>query len=403
MPTIDEAMAEAEALRRAGRMRDAAGLYRRILAVSPGHLDAAYRLALAVIAMGAPGEARPLVAALERDVPGNADVLALKVKLLFAEGGTREATALAGAGLAATPDAHGLRQALLEGMAAHIRADARFAGDRLAAARTPPSPIQPVSVIACSIDPEKWRGIAGNMEALLGGTGYELIGIHDARSLCEGFARGFARARGDIIIFCHDDIELLDDCFAVRVAALLERFDVIGLAGTTCLGGASWFTSGWPHQQGIIAHRRPADTSYRVDVFGLGGAVTGGIEALDGLFMAARRDVVERIGFDAATFDGFHLYDTDFSYRAHLAGYRIALAHEIPVIHASTGNMGGDWAVQADRFLSKFAGRVPAGPRGPNPFRAAFLATRDQVRALHRAQIALREGQDWVTALDRPD
>ena len=38
------------------------------------------------------------------------------------------------------------------------------------------------------------------------------------------------------------------------------------------------------------------------------------VQALDGLFMAARRSVIERVSFDPVTFDGFHGYDLDFSY-----------------------------------------------------------------------------------------
>jgi GT2 family glycosyltransferase len=61
------------------------------------------------------------------------------------------------------------------------------------------------------------------------------------------------------------------------------------------------------------------------------------MQAVDGLFMAVRRGVAEQIRFDEKTFDGFHCYDIDFSYSAHLAGFRVAVAADLPVLHHSPG------------------------------------------------------------------
>jgi hypothetical protein len=36
----------------------------------------------------------------------------------------------------------------------------------------------------------------------------EIIGIHDARSLADGYNRGIAQSRGEHIILSHDDIEI---------------------------------------------------------------------------------------------------------------------------------------------------------------------------------------------------
>ena len=64
---------------------------------------------------------------------------------------------------------------------------------------------------------------------------FELIQISDARSLCEGYNHGFAKTRGDIIIFCHDDIEIISPDFPARLLAHLRTHDVVGVAGTTQL------------------------------------------------------------------------------------------------------------------------------------------------------------------------
>jgi glycosyltransferase involved in cell wall biosynthesis len=69
---------------------------------------------------------------------------------------------------------------------------------------------------------------------------FEVIQISDARSVCKGYNRGFAKTRGDIIIFCHDDIEIISPDFPARLLAHLRPHDVVGVAGTTQLIGANW-------------------------------------------------------------------------------------------------------------------------------------------------------------------
>jgi GT2 family glycosyltransferase len=83
------------------------------------------------------------------------------------------------------------------------------------------------------------------------------------------------------------------------------------------------------------------------------------IQALDGLFFCAKRSAAQTIGFDAETFRGFHFYDLDFTFRAHLAGFRLSVANDLFAIHDSLGNPGDAWAADARRFLEKFGRLLP--------------------------------------------
>ena len=83
-------------------------------------------------------------------------------------------------------------------------------------------------------------------------------------------------------------------------------------------------------------------------MLGGGPLVVPGIQALDGVFMAMRREVATAIPFDAEAFDGFHLYDLDFSFRAHRGGFRLAVCRDVVLIHESTGSYdAGVGGVQA--------------------------------------------------------
>src|SRR2546421_1950924 len=102
------------------------------------------------------------------------------------------------------------------------------------------------SFVICSIDQIKFRAIAHNIGTVMGGEPHEVVGVHDAKSLCEGYNRGVRAARGERIVFCHDDIEILTPDFAPKLKRHLETFDIIGVAGTERVIGGLLRAAGPP-------------------------------------------------------------------------------------------------------------------------------------------------------------
>jgi GT2 family glycosyltransferase len=98
------------------------------------------------------------------------------------------------------------------------------------------------------------------------------------------------------------------------------------------------------------------------------------MQALDGFFFAARREAALAVGFDDKAFDGFHFYDMDFTYRAHLAGMRLAVTTDVCALHRSLGDFGEDWQRYSRRFAEKFP--ELSGARGSNHHYAAPLPSR---------------------------
>ncbi len=232
-----------------------------------------------------------------------------------------------------------------------------------AATRTAPK----ISVVTCSIKPERFAALQDTYGRVLAGLDHEVIGIHDARSLCEGYNRGLARAQGDIIVFSHDDIEIAEPAFADRLLSALERFDLVGVAGSTRCSGETWGHAGPPNLAGRITQYDAGAGKWSVHAFGGNWPHTPGIQCLDGVFLACRRSLLDRVRFDAATFDDFHFYDLDFSYAAHLAGFRVGVAADLGLVHWSHGRLDARWRAQAERFLAKYRGRLAEpGPRRPD-------------------------------------
>lgn len=220
-----------------------------------------------------------------------------------------------------------------------------------------------ISVVIASVDAAKFARATRSLEVALDGAPHEIVGIHDARSLCEGWSRGLARARGDPVVFCHDDIAVHAQGLAARLARHLDRYDVVGIAGTRRCVGMDWSEAGIDEAQGAIVQDRGDGARfcfYGADADESGDAVAG-MQALDGVFLAVRRAAIESIGFDGDTFDGWHGYDADVTFRAHLAGLAVGVALDLPVVHYSRHVPDEARMRYHLRFARKHAERLASG------------------------------------------
>lgn len=264
------------------------------------------------------------------------------------------------------------------------------------------NPKPAISVIICSINAGKFARVSDCYRHLLADYPFEIIGIHDAKSLAGAYNAAMQRATGDILIFSHDDILILDNQFANKIVDRLKDYDLLGFAGTSRLIDGVWSSAGQPHIHGVISHAKTGSPRLTLDIFGVGQwPVVDGIQAMDGVCLITRRDVAEKIGFDALRFDGFHHYDADFSFAAHLTGFRLGVCCDIPLIHESSGVFGSDDHQKYEaRFRDKYRDVLPEcierPPQGPAAGRGAPLADSDAVlrawqpEILKRATVAMR-------------
>ena len=241
-----------------------------------------------------------------------------------------------------------------------------------------------ISLIMCSRDDARFAGASATYAKALAGTDHEVIRIPDARSMSEGYNRALLQAKGDPILLSHDDIELLSpDTFASRLLGHMEHFDVLGVAGTTRLMGPAWFNGGPPHLYGQLVHPHPDAGHYRVSLFGAPARSMGHMQAVDGVLMSVRRAVFERIRFDER-YSGFHLYDVDFSFTAHLAGYRVGCAFDLDLYHHSAGAFRDpEWEKAAWAFMAKYEKQL-AAPEFPVKWQGSVAKVNSLAEARRR-------------------
>jgi hypothetical protein len=263
----------------------------------------------------------------------------------------------------------------------------------------PPPPIArrpKVSALVCSVDRARFERVSASYRARFEGFALEIIGVHDARSLAEGYNRAASQATGDVLIFSHDDIGLVTPDFAARLAAHLERYDGVGVAGASQVTGPRWSDAGPGATHGHILHAPPPGRQGALLMaWGFQRPICEDLRLLDGAFIAVRRHVWESVRFDPDRYDGFHLYDMDFTLRASGTGARLAVPADLLLFHASQGRYGDAWRRYARRF-AEAAGLDWTAPALPCGLQAR-LETREQVDLLRAALVHFRYGAPAAT------
>jgi tetratricopeptide (TPR) repeat protein len=249
---------------------------------------------------------------------------------------------------------------------------------------------EPLSIVICSVDGQRFARAAASYATALGAWPHEVVRIDDARSLADGYARGLERARGPLVAFSHDDVEIATQDLGPRLAGHLRHCDVLGIAGATKLRGPAWSHAGHPFLHGLVVY--PEGAGLQVNLYSALGPRVGGMVLLDGVFLAARRDVARAIGWRGADLPGFHGYDVDFSLRAGARGLRLAVAADLGLVHRSRGSYDAAWRAAAAALQA----RHPA-LRGPVSARTHSFARTLRDAATVRAFIAGLE-RFWAEA-----
>jgi hypothetical protein len=326
--------------------------------------------------------------AAERRDAADRELAAIEAHL--AAGAVDRALAPACALVDARPEWQAAQRAYLRALLAWARRQEDLVA-RTFAAPVVPTRATRISVLVCSNDPARFARFHANCERRFAGLPHEIIGIHDARSLAEGYNRAAGQSVGEILIFCHDDIELVTPDFAARLRAHLERFDGIGVAGASRVTSAHVGQAGQRHIHGHVLHPvGAAERGVRLFVAGLQQPVNERMRMLDGAFIAVRRHVWETVRFDAERYDGFHCYDADFSLRASGAGANLAVPADLLLLHQSTGRYDARWAHYARRFAAQagFDFKEPPLPGGLQ----TRLDTLEEVDLLRAALVHFRYG-----------
>jgi hypothetical protein len=157
--------------------------------------------------------------------------------------------------------------------------------------------------------------------------------------------------------------QLLSHDYLPRLLGHLRAFDAVAITGTLLLSAPGWHQSGPPYLLG--QHLYPlANGRVGLVVYRAPRPIVGGAQALSGPLFAFRKSLLQAISFDEEAFPSQELAVTDLTYRAALAGHRLAVACDLPTCLRENHVYPADWQLQHARFRQKHAATLrPLSPR----------------------------------------
>jgi hypothetical protein len=159
------------------------------------------------------------------------------------------------------------------------------------------------------------------------------------------------------LVFVHDDVIIeAPEALERQLDVLGHDFDVVGCAGTReakLQEPALWHLMGDRLQhRGAVAHLSDSTGKKFMTSF---GSYPDRVILIDGVFMAVKTEVFNKVRFDTTNPASFHFYDLSFSFDCHIAGFKVGVG-DITITHASPGlrEFSEDWKKGERWFLDKY-------------------------------------------------
>jgi glycosyltransferase involved in cell wall biosynthesis len=182
---------------------------------------------------------------------------------------------------------------------------------------------------------------------------------------------------GQICCFLHDDIFFVKQDWGKELeSVLLEGTNVglVGVAGSNLLSKypVPWWTVGRNFTFSSVIHQSKNGTSLLKADFRRSGRYPA--VALDGVFLATRRENLDTIRFDTINFPGFHLYDLDISMQFNSRKMPVIVDCNIPIRHSSEGKYDRQWQMAEHQFITKWEAWLPftVAPQRPKEIESAL-------------------------------
>lgn len=178
-----------------------------------------------------------------------------------------------------------------------------------------------ISIITCVNNDTTYKRMKEYMGNATIPEGYEIeyIDIRDARNMCEGYNRGMVEAQGDIKIYMHQDVYILNDNLLQVLVDLFKdsSIGVVGFAGAKNIPTSGKYSSS-KDKCGYIKHYMSPGylEEWR---FGSFDKRYEEVDCVDGLFMATQYDISWREDI----LKHWHFYDIAQCIEFRRAGYKV--------------------------------------------------------------------------------
>jgi hypothetical protein len=218
-----------------------------------------------------------------------------------------------------------------------------------------------IHAIICTRDRNEVSPTTNKLVSFLCACNIAVYILSKADSLFSAYKGAFEKVNPDpedITIFCHDDIEIREspEVFVAKLKEALEppEMGFVGPAGTMQLGTDAvwWDQTRWQRgkHRGTVFHIDPQGKEYKTHY-----GEPGDVVVLDGLFLAAKRRVIDEIGLEKPKyFEGeWDFYDIHYTSQAFLKGFTNKVVG-LNILHNSRGELVGrdSWHKNREAFIA---------------------------------------------------
>lgn len=203
---------------------------------------------------------------------------------------------------------------------------------------------------------------------------FENKGTH---SLSEAYNFILNKASNDIVVLCHDDIEIETNSWGYKLKTLFDshpEHGIIGLAGSKYMPESGRWWEVPQSMYGIVNHKnegRKWESKYSKDLKNR----LEDVIVVDGLFIALNKKRIKS-NFDTSI-EGFHFYDIGFSFNNFKQGVKIGVTTKIRVTHLSIGETNEQWDKNREDFAEKNKEFLPLNI-SDNSNLSTFIMVHDQ-------------------------
>jgi hypothetical protein len=217
-----------------------------------------------------------------------------------------------------------------------------------------------ISIIICSVNPAYLESLKLNILDTIA-VSYELL-VWDNKlenlPICKVYNQMAQKAAYPNLLFLHEDVHFVNYGWGkILLDALYDdaQRGVVGIAGSAYKSVAlsGWYTGIESLDCFNVIHQN------KDEKLTLNNPLHNHLNAfdtkvLDGVFLACKKNVWEKIKFNENLLKGFHFYDLDFSLRASFL-YQNIVINNIELIHFTVGgNFGQKWIDAAFVFHNHF-------------------------------------------------
>ncbi len=226
-----------------------------------------------------------------------------------------------------------------------------------------------ISCIICSRKSDISAELKQNIQDTIG-TDYELIIIdnsHNRYSICSAYNEGVRRAKGNILIFMHEDVIFWSKQWGYIIEQRFFQYQDIGIIGL--LGGhylpatpCYWIDARVDSVNHIQSNGKEGNSKVmRIVCHQQYRSERTFVAACDGVFMAMPKCLFDEnlVRWDENVFRGFHFYDMDMSMQIHKIGLNIEILWDVLLEHKSCGDFNKMYLAGRDVWFYKWKQDLP--------------------------------------------